>query len=54
MPNIALTEARLKALVPHGSADDTRNAKLRGFGVRMLPSGARRYFLHAQHHGGRT
>ena len=54
MPNIALTEARVKALVPRGCAYDTRDAKLRGFGVRVLPSGARRYFLQAQHRGERT
>lgn len=54
MPNIALTESRVKALVPRGSACDTRDAKLRGFGLRVLPSGTRRYFLHTQHHGKRV
>ena len=47
MPNNALSEARVQALVPRTCACDTRDAKLRGFGVRVLPSGARRYFLHA-------
>ena len=54
MPNIALSEARVKALVPRTSAYDTRDPKLRGFGALVLPSGARRYFLHAQHRGVRT
>ena len=54
MANIALTEARVKALVPRGCAYDTRDATLRGFGLRVLPSGTRRYFLHTQHHGRRV
>ena len=54
MPNIALSEARVKALRPRGSAYDIRDAKLKGFGVRMLPSGARRFFIHIQHRGTRV
>ena len=53
MPNIALSEARVKTFVPRSSAYDIRDAKFRGFGVRVLPSGARRYFLHIQHRGER-
>ena len=34
MPNIALSDARVKALQPRPSAYDIRDAKLRGFGVR--------------------
>ena len=37
MPNIALSEARVKALQPRPSTYDIRDAKLRGFGVRVLP-----------------
>ena len=54
MANIALTEARVKALVPRGCAYDTRDAKLRGFGLCVLPSGTRRCFLHTQHEGKRV
>ena len=54
MPNNALSEARVKALLPCASACDTRNAKLRGFGVRVLPWDAGRYFLHTQHRGERA
>ena len=54
MPTIALSEARVKALRPRGSAYDLRDAKLRAFGVRVLPSGARRFFIHTQHRGQRV
>ena len=49
MPNIALSDARVKALRPRPSAYDTRDAKRRGFGVRVLPSGAKRFFIHTRH-----
>ena len=53
MPNIALSEARVKALKPRGSTYDIRDGKLRGFGVRVMPSGAKRFFIHIQHQGER-
>ena len=54
MPNIALSEPRVKALRSRPSTYDIRDARLRGFGVRMLPSGARRFFIHTQHRGMRV
>ena len=51
---LTLTDARVRAFRPRKSAYDTRDAKLRGFGVRVLPSGARRFFIHAQHRGQRV
>ena len=54
MPNIAFSEARVKAFAPRTSAWDIRDAKLRGFGVRVLPAGARRFFMHTRHHGKRN
>ena len=54
MPNIALSEARVKALKPRKSAYDIRDAKLRGFGVRVLSSGNKRFFIHNQHRGERV
>ena len=53
MPNAALSDARIRALNPRPSAYDVRDAKLRGFGVRVLPSGAKRFFIHTQHRGER-
>ena len=53
MSNIALSEARVMTLKPRKSAYDIRDAKLAGFGVRVLPSGARRFFMHTQHRGER-
>ena len=53
MPNTTLSDARVKALRPRTTACDIRDAKLRGFGVRVLPSGARRFFIHTQHRGQR-
>ena len=51
MPNITISDARVKALRPRPSAYDIRDALLRGFGVRVLPSGAKRLFIHTQHRG---
>ena len=50
MPAETLTEARIRALRSRMSA---RDAKLKGFGVRVLPSGGGRYFIHCQHNGRR-
>ena len=49
MPRISLTDARVAALTPRKTAYDIRDSKLRGFGVRVLPSGRKRFFVHCQH-----
>ena len=54
MPRIALTDARIRALKTRKTTYDIRDGKLRGFGVRVLPSGRKRYFVHCQHHGERV
>ncbi len=54
MPRITLTEARVKALRPRRIAYDIRDGKLRGFGVRVLHSGKKRFFVHCQHRGERV
>ena len=51
MPTVRLTEARINALKPGKSARDVRDAALKGFGVRIMPSGRKRFFLHTQHEG---
>jgi len=54
MPKRALTDARIEALRPRNTAYDIRDARLKGFGVRVLPSGRKRFFVHCQHHGQRV
>ena len=48
-----LNQRRVDALKPQKSTYDVRDRDLRGFGVRVLPSGAKRYFVHTQHRGRR-
>ena len=54
MPRTDLTDARILALKPRKTAYDIRDGKLRGFGLRVLPSGAKRFFVHCQHRGERV
>ncbi len=49
MPHLTLSDARVRALKPRSASYDLRDATLRGFGVRVLPSGAKRFFIHIQH-----
>ncbi len=53
MPNVRLNESRIEALEPRKSPYDIRDTELKGFGVRVLPSGAKRFFVHSQHEGRR-
>ena len=43
-----------RALRPRKIAYDIRDGKLGGFGVRVLPSGRKRFFVHSQHRGDRV
>ena len=54
MPRTNLTDARVAALRPRKSSYDVRDARLKGFGVRVLPSGGKRFFVHCQHRGKRV
>ena len=49
MPRTNLTDARVGALKPRKVSYDVRDGRLRGFGVRVLPSGGKRFFVHCQH-----
>ena len=49
-----LNQGRVNALKPRRSAYDVRDRDLKGFGVRVLPSGTKRYFIHSQHDGRRV
>ena len=53
MPRTRLTQHRVHALQPRRKVRDVRDAELKGYGVRVMPSGARRYFIHSQHKGKR-
>ena len=54
MATLRLNQCRVDALKPRKSAYDVRDRDLKGFGVRVLPSGAKRYFVHTQHEGRRV
>ena len=54
MPGIRLTQRRVDSLVPRGKVRDIRDSELRGFGVRVMPSGRKSYFLHRQRGGRRV
>ena len=51
MPTIRLTQRRVDALRPRRKVRDIRDAELKGYGVLVKPSSARRYFIHSQHKG---
>ena len=54
MPHIRLSQPRVDHLKPRKTVFDIRDAVLKGFGVRVLPSGRKSYFIHVQHRGQRV
>ncbi len=54
MATTRLTQARIKALRPRKTVRDIRDAELKGFGVRLHPSGRKCFFVHSQHEGKRV
>ena len=54
MATVRLDERRVHKLKSRKSAYDVRDRDLKGFGVRVMPSGAKRYFIHSQHQGRRV
>ena len=53
MATTRLTEARIAALRPRKTTRDVRDAGLRGFGVRVYPTGRKCYFIATQFEGER-
>ena len=53
MPKNTLAEAGVRALRSRKCVYDIRDGKLKGFGVRVLPSGRKRFFVDCQHRGER-
>ena len=53
MPSTRLTQRRVDTLKPRKQTYDVRDPGLKGFGIRILPSGSKRYFLHSQSGGKR-
>ena len=53
MARTNLTDARIRALAARRTAYEIRDAKLRGFGVRVLSSGRKRFFVYCQRGGER-
>ena len=49
-----LTQRRVDGLMARRSVYDLRDTDIKGFGVRVLTSGRKRYFLHSQVHGRRV
>ena len=47
-------QRRVDALDPREAAYDIRDDELKGFGVRVLPSGGKRYFVLSQRDGRRV
>ena len=54
MPPGRLTQRRVDSLKPRRKTRDIRDTEITGFGVRILPSGRKRYFLHSQVGGNRV
>ena len=54
MPAVKLDQHRVDALKARKSVYDMRDRGLKGFGLRIWPSGKKRYFIHSQHDGRRV
>ncbi len=49
MAAIRLTQRRVDTLRPRKAVRNVRDAELKGYGVRITPSGKKRYYIHSQH-----
>ena len=53
MAAIQLTQSHIKALRPRRNTQDIRDAGIKGLGIRVYPTGRKRFFVHTQHQGRR-
>ena len=53
MAAIRLTQRRVDTIRPRKTVRNVRDAELKGYGVRIMPSGVKRYFIHGQYRGHR-
>ena len=53
MATLHLTQHRVDSFKPRKVILDVRDTELKGFGIRIMPSGTKRYFIHSQHEGRR-
>ncbi len=53
MATTRLTQARITALLPRKASRDVRDADLKGFGIRVYPTGRKCYFIATQFEGQR-
>lgn len=54
MANLRLTQRRINSFKSGKSVREFRDAELHGFGVRVMPTGRKRYFVHSQYTGQRV
>ena len=54
MANLRLTQRRVNNFKPGKSVREFRDAELHSFGVRVMPTGRKRYFIHSQYNGQRV
>ncbi|MDE0345006.1 MAG: hypothetical protein OXI66_04370, partial [Boseongicola sp.] len=54
MASRRLTQRLIETLKPSKSVREVRDTELQGFGIRILPSGRKSYFVHAQTDGRRV
>ena len=54
MTTVRLTQRRIDEFRPRKSVYDIRDRDLKGFGVRIMPSGTKSWFVHIQSDGRRT